>query len=164
MLYECFGMKGYLWSPARIDNSHQTPQRLFVFLSSFFGIIKVVGLLENFTWSSEWQFSVKPPNMVWDADVDTCTLLSFVFTPVFRPSQQQVKLLQIMARGQLLQLCCQCCLMQTAQSLRNSKFLSFFAIIFIILFVLSTFYTDTKWCFSMMDGWIDGWVHGWIDG
>lgn len=85
----------------------------------------------------------------------TCARLSFVFTPVFRLSQQQVKLLQIIARGQPLQLSLQCCLMRSAPSLRNFKFLLFyfisFSIICIIPFVPAAFYTDTKWRF-LMDG------------
>lgn len=147
-------MKGYLWSPARIANSHQTPQRRFVFLSSFFGMIKAVGLVED--WSVRWQLSVKLPDVVWG--VGTRALLGFVFTLASRLRQQQVKLLQIMARGQPSQLSRQCRLMPSAQSFRNSKFLSsFFA--FIIPFGLSALYRHKMVLFKA--GWKDDWIDEW---
>lgn len=50
-------------------------------------------------------------------------LLSFVFTLAFGLSQQHVKLLQIIAWGQPLLLSVRCCLILSAWSLWNSKFL-----------------------------------------
>lgn len=53
----------------------------------------------------------------------TDTHACFVFTPVFSFSQQQVKLLQIIAWGQPLLHSIQCCLILSVWSLWNPKFL-----------------------------------------
>lgn len=99
----------------------------------FFMMIKDVLGVGGLTWLRFWQFCIRQSVVVlWTVHTNISIhtdWLSFVFALVFSRSQQQVKLLQIIASGQPLLLSVRCRLILSACSLWDSKFLllSFFS-------------------------------------
>lgn len=87
----------------------------------------------------------------------TRALLSFVFTPVQAQPAAGKTSANYGPRAAFAASAVNAVWCDWPRVWETPSFSLFFAILFIILFVMSAFYTDTKWRFSMMDGWLDGW-------